>query len=113
MYTVKKSFCFQIHSFHFTLALISSFESLASQFFAPLSPQFVAPVFCDMSVPQSDAAVAAAAAATPSQVRLDEFTEENVEQWFESHRWQFHSNKVTRSAAVSYTHLTLPTNREV
>ena len=80
------------------LALISSFECLSSQFVVPLSPQFVAPVFCDMSFPQSDAAVAAAATATPSLVRLDEFTEENVEQWFETHRWQFHNNKVTKSA---------------
>jgi hypothetical protein len=92
------TFPFQIHPSIFILALISSFESLASQFVAPLSPQFVAPVFCDMSVPQYDAAVAAAATATPSLVRLDEFTEENVEQWFETHRWPFHSNKITRSA---------------
>ena len=62
------------------LALISSFECLSSQFVAPLSPQFVAPVFCDMSFPQSDAAVAAAATATHALVRLDAFTEENVEQ---------------------------------
>ena len=79
MYTVKQPFFFQIHSFISILALISSFECLSSQFVAPLSPQFVAPVFCDMSVPQHDAAVAAAATATPSLVCLDEFTEENVE----------------------------------
>ena len=43
-----------------------------------------------MSVPQYDAAVAAAATATPSLVRLDEFTEENVEQWFETHHGRVH-----------------------
>ena len=51
-----------------------------------------------MSVPQSDTAVAAAATAATHLVRLDEFTEQNVEQWFDSHTWQFHSNKVTKSA---------------
>ena len=132
----KNPFSFRFIHFIFILALISSFKFLASQFVTPLSPQFAAPVFCDMSVPQSDATVAAAATATPALVRLDEFTEENVEQWFETHRWPFHNNKITKSAdkyalarailprsimdaytreldalflPVSYTHLTLPT----
>ena len=51
-----------------------------------------------MSFPPTDAAVAAAAAATPALVRLDAFNEENVEQWFESHRFEFHNNKIIKSA---------------
>ena len=90
MCTVKNFFLSEpSNSFH-TLEFISSYESLSSQ--------FVAPVFCEMSVPQTDAAVAAAPTATPALVRLDAFSEENVEQWFETHRWEFHNNKITKSA---------------
>ena len=86
----QKLFLFRAIPFISILAFISSFESLSSQ--------FVAPVFCEMSLPHTDAAVAAAATATPALVRLDAFNEENVEQWFESHRWEFHNNKITKSA---------------
>ena len=51
-----------------------------------------------MSFPATDAAVAATATATPALVCLDAFNEENVEQWFESHRFEFHNNKITKSA---------------
>ena len=51
-----------------------------------------------MLFPPTDAAVAATATATPALVCLDAFNEENVEQWFESHRWEFHNNKITKSA---------------
>ena len=51
-----------------------------------------------MSVPHTDATVAAAATVATHLVRLDEFTEHNIEQWFNLHTWQFHNNKVTKSA---------------
>ena len=65
---------------------------------APRSFHFAAPLVCEPSVPSSDAAVAAAATAAPHLVCLDGFNENNVEHWFNSHTWQFHNNKVTKSA---------------
>ena len=65
---------------------------------APRSSHFAAPLISESSVPSSDAAVAAAATAAPHLVRLDEFNENNVEHWFNSHTWQFLNNKVTKAS---------------
>ena len=65
---------------------------------APRSSHFAAPLVAEQSAPFPDAAVAAAAAATPHLVRLDEFNENNVEHWFNSHTWQFLNCKITKSA---------------
>ena len=42
-------------------------------------------------------AVAAAAPASLSNVRLDAFNEDNVEQWFISHKAEFEINRVVKS----------------
>ena len=80
------------------MAFSSSFVSRAVPIPAPRSSHFAASLLCETSAPTSDAAVAAAATAAPHLVRLDEFNENNVELWFSSHTWQFHSNRITKSS---------------
>ena len=94
----QKSFFLVFRFITLILAFISSFDSLTVPFVTPRLSQFAAPLVCEMSVPHTDAAVAAAATAATHLVRLDEFTEHNIEQWFNSHTWQFHNNRVTKSA---------------
>ena len=51
----------------------------------------------DMSFPLSEPALAAAATATPSNVRLNPFNEENIHQWFNSHDAEFANNRIVKS----------------
>ena len=59
------------------------------------------PFFCDMSFLSAEPAVAAAATATPNNVRLDAFNEDNIDQWFQSHRFEFHNNQIVKPADKS------------
>ena len=51
-----------------------------------------------MSFSSSEHAVAAAATATPANVRLDPFNEDNVHLWFNSHDAEFANNKIVKSS---------------
>jgi hypothetical protein len=59
------------------------------------------PFFCDMSFLSAEPAVAAATTATPNNVRLDAFNEDNIDQWFQSHRFEFHNNQIVKPADKS------------
>jgi len=62
-----------------------------------------------MSFLLADAAAAVAAAATPSNDRLDPFNEDNVHLWFKSHEDEFANNKIVKSTdKFSLTRAKLP-----
>ena len=72
-----------------TVALITSFDLF--------STHFVAPVFAsEMSFSSVEPAMAAAATANLSNVHLDAFNDDNVEQGYVSHQTQFDINRVSK-----------------
>ena len=87
-----------VKNLSFSESFISLIATLAfTSFFDDFSHHFCAPVFVsNMSFPLSEPAVAAAAMATPQNVRLDPFSEDNVEQWFISHEAEFANNRIVK-----------------